>query len=84
MATSYSANNALDRTPEDISAANLNGQRSVGVLWAFSDLAELQVAGTEVILRSTNELRQFGAQQMFGADARKTPRGTNIAIDPHE
>jgi phosphoglycolate phosphatase len=44
----------------DISSAKANGLRSVGVLWGFGDLAELQGAGADVILRGTNELGQLG------------------------
>jgi phosphoglycolate phosphatase len=44
----------------DISSAKANGLRSVGVLWGFGDLAELQGAGADVILRGTHELGQLG------------------------
>jgi phosphoglycolate phosphatase len=44
----------------DILSAKANGLRSVGVLWGFGDLAELQGAGADVILSSTNELGQLG------------------------
>jgi phosphoglycolate phosphatase len=44
----------------DISSAKANGLRSVGVLWGFGDLAELQGAGADVILEGTNELGQLG------------------------
>lgn len=44
----------------DMSSAQANGLRSVGVLWGFGDLAELQGAGADVILRGTHELGQLG------------------------
>jgi len=44
----------------DISAAKANGLKSIGVLWGFGDIKELQGAGADVILGSTNELEQLG------------------------
>jgi phosphoglycolate phosphatase len=44
----------------DIASAKANGLRSVGVLWGFGALAELQGAGADVILRGTHELGQLG------------------------
>jgi len=45
----------------DITSAKGNGLRSVGVLWGFGDLAELQGAGADRILNETSELAQLGS-----------------------
>ena len=45
----------------DILSAKANGLRSVGVLWGFGDLAELQDAGADLMLRDTNEIGRLGA-----------------------
>lgn len=44
----------------DITAAKFNGLRSVGVLWGFGNLGELQKAGADVIFSNTSQLRQLG------------------------
>jgi len=65
--TSLLQSNAIDHAAVmigdravDMSSAKVNGLRSVGVLWGFGDLVELQGAGADVILRAPNELGQLG------------------------
>jgi phosphoglycolate phosphatase len=44
----------------DISAAKANGLRSIGVLWGFGDLTELEAAGADAILTNPFDLRRLG------------------------
>jgi phosphoglycolate phosphatase len=43
----------------DISAARVNGLRSVGVLWGYGSETELREAGAEAILEHTSELSRL-------------------------
>lgn len=44
----------------DIYSAKSNGLQSIGVLWGFGDMDELQGAGANVILRTTDEVGELG------------------------
>lgn len=52
----------------DIASAKANGLRSVGVLWGFGDLAELQGAGADLILRDPSELGHLGSYPDVAGD----------------